>query len=200
MSANPTATATAKQRLREQFRTARLALSDADYTARSTAICKQIATLPEIREAETVHVYWPLVERREIDTRPLIGALLAEGKSIVLPVVESFAGTPVLRHIRFDGEDRMRRNRWNILEPVGTEEVAPHDFDAVIVPAFGVGRNGHRVGHGRGFYDAFLAAVDAPKIGAVYAACFVDAVPAEPHDVPLDLVVTEREIWRAARS
>ena len=44
--------------------------------------------------------------------------------------------------------------------------------------------------------DAFLAAVEAPAVGAVFADCFVERVPAEAHDVPLDVVVTEREVWR----
>ena len=189
---------TAKHRLREQFRAVRLALSAAEYAAHSRAICERLAALPEIRRADAVHVYWPLVARREVDTRPLIRALHAEGKVLVMPVVAAFAGQPTLRHVRFDGETRMRPNRWGIAEPEGDDEIAPEALDAVVVPAFGAGRNGHRIGHGRGFYDAFLAAVPTPKIGAVYANALVASVPAEPHDVALDLVVTEREVWRVA--
>ena len=185
-----------KTALRERFRTARLALSGAEYATHSAAICERLAALHEIRDAETVHVYWPLVARREVDTRPLIRALHAEGKAIALPVVASFDGQPALRHLRFEGEERMQLNRWGIPEPVGTDDITPKELDAVVVPAFGAGRNGHRIGHGRGFYDAFLAAVRAPKIGAVYANTFVLAVPAEPHDVALDRVVTEDEVWR----
>ena len=89
----------------------------------------------------------------------------------------------------------MRSNRWGILEPHGTPEVDLDTLDAVVVPAFGAGRNGHRIGHGRGFYDAFLSTIDAPAIGAVFAECFVDHVPADVHDVPLDMIVSEREVW-----
>ena len=153
--------------------------------------------------AETRHdvpvIVQPLVARREVDTRPLIRTLRSEGRTVVLPVVASFAGAPRLRHVRFEGEDRMRPNRWGIAEPAGAEEVEPEALDAVVVPAFGAGRDGHRIGHGRGFYDAFLAGLDALTVGAVYARCLVATVPAEPHDVPLDLVVTEREVVRRTR-
>lgn len=184
-----------KRALRARFRAARRSLSEAEYVAFSAAICARIAALPEIEAARTVHVYWPLVGRREVDTRPLIRRLHDAGKAVVLPVVADVS-TATLRHVRFEGEGPMRPNRWGIPEPVGTEEVAPEALDAVVVPAFGAGRDGHRIGHGRGFYDAFLAGLAALTVGAVYASCLVDHLPAEPHDVPLDVVVTERETWR----
>lgn len=191
---NPDAAA-AKQALRARFHAARLALSDAEYEARSAAICDRIGALPEVGAARTVHVYWPLVGRREVDTRPLIRALHAGGKRVVLPVVAGL-DAPSLRHRLYEGEGRMRPNRWGIPEPAGTAEVAPDALDAVVVPAFGAGRDGHRIGHGRGFYDAFLAGLGAPTVGAVFADCFVERVPAEPHDVALACIVTEREAWR----
>lgn len=191
--------APSKQHLRERFQAARLAHSDAEVAAHSAAICERTATLPEISTAKTVHVYWPIIRRREVDTRPLIRTLQAEGKTVVLPVVAAFGGMPTLRHVRFEGEARMQPNRWGIPEPVDTAEVEVSALDAVVVPALGAGRDGHRLGHGHGFYDAFLAVVSVPKIGVVYANTFVDAVPAEPHDVPLDVIVTELETWRVAR-
>lgn len=190
--------AISKERLREQFRATRLALSPDEAAANSAAICERLAALPEIRAARVVHVYWPLLARREVDTRPLIRRLVASGTRVVLPTVAAFDGAPRLRHVTFESEDRMRLNRWGIPEPFDTAAIDPAELDAVIVPAFGAGRDGHRIGHGRGYYDAFLASVTVPAIGAVYAACFVDTVPAEAHDVALDVIVTEREAWRPA--
>lgn len=189
----------AKQALRERFAATRLALSEADVAAHSARIGAQVALLPEIRRANTVHVFWPIRARHEVDTRPLIHHLQAEGKAVVLPVVAPVAGRPLLRHVRFEGEERMQTNRWGISEPVGTDDVPVETLDAVVVPALGAGRNGHRIGHGRGYYDLFLAGLSVPTVGVVYAECLLDHVPAESHDVSLDVLVTEQEVWRIPR-
>jgi 5-formyltetrahydrofolate cyclo-ligase len=135
-----------------------------------------------------------MVERGEIDTRPLIRTLHEQGVEIVLPVVTSFSnGSPAMTHRRYTGDDALRPNRWGVQEPIGTDAVSPDVLDGVIVPALGAGRNGHRIGHGRGYYDAFLADLDAPTVALVYDACLVDAVPADVHDVPMSAIVTEHE-------
>ena len=190
-----------KDELRAEFEHYRASLDEATYRAKSTAICERAAALPEIHQAETVHAYWPQTKEHEIDTRPLIRRLRDEGKRIVLPRVVSFApdAPPEMEHVLFTGEDALRTNRWGLREPAGSETVAPSALDAVVVPAFGTGRtDGHRIGHGRGFYDAFLNPISAFTVGLVYAACLRDAVPAEAHDVPLRALVTERETLRSA--
>lgn len=191
--------ASAKETLRAQFRTYRSQLAPDAVATKSAAIVQRVRALPEVRRAGTVHCYWPLVDRGEIDTRPLICALHARGVRVVLPVVASFDGpAPTLRHHCFDGHAALRTNRWGLYEPDGTEAVVPEALDVVIVPALGAGRNGHRIGHGFGYYDAFLAPLDVPTIALVYNGCLVDAVPPAPHDVPVSVIATERECLRPA--
>jgi 5-formyltetrahydrofolate cyclo-ligase len=187
-----------KARLRARFLRERLALSEADYAARSALIRARLLALPEVEAAGTVHVYWPLVEKREVDTRPLVAALHARGVRVVLPVVvpRSEGAAPRLRRALFEGEDRLTRTPWGLFEPAGPDfEGEP---DVVIVPAFGAGRDGHRIGHGAGYYDAFLAGLQAFTACPVYAACLVETIPAEPHDRRVDAVVTEDEVIRVA--
>ena len=189
-----------KTALRQQFRAFRAGLSEAQYTARSAALVAQIQSLPELRRAKTVHMYWPLTLRREIDLRPLIDSLHRSGKQIVLPVVDTFSSTPEhapgLRHVRFEKMEALRPNRWGIHEPTGGKSVPIEDIDVVVVPALGAGRNGHRLGYGKGYYDAFLRRLTAPTLCPVYADCLVEQMPAEPHDVPLTILITEDEIIR----
>lgn len=190
-----------KEMLREQFRAYRTHLAPEAVAAKSTAILRGVQALPEVRHAQTVHCYWPLVERGEIDTRPLIRTLHERGVCVVLPVVDGVAdGAPRLQHRRYEGPEALCTNRWNLHEPVGTEAVVPETLDLVIVPALGVGRNGHRIGHGYGYYDAFLASLDVPTVALVYDACLVDDVPAEAHDVPVSVIVTERRCLRRNRT
>jgi 5-formyltetrahydrofolate cyclo-ligase len=182
-----------KALLRARFAAARLAMSDEAYLAASGAICDRLAALPPVEQADTIHVYWPLVARREVDTRPLIARLAEKGRRIVMPVVAPTDSDPrAMRHVAFAGEEELRASRWGLLEPVG-EDVGLGEIDVVIVPAFGAGRNGHRIGHGRGYYDAFLARCPAIAVAAVFANCLVDYVPAEAHDIPVAAIVTERE-------
>ncbi len=185
-----------KADLRERFRAVRAGLSDAEYAAHSARVVAKAKTLPELQQAETVHTYWPLVQSREVDIRPLIAWLQASGKQIVLPVVDSFTGAPRLRHLRFETPEALRPNRWGIHEPTGGKSVPIETIDAVVVPALGAGRNGHRLGYGKGYYDAFLNALKAPAICPVFAACLIDQAPAEEHDAPLDILITEDEIIR----
>ena len=185
-----------KADLRGRFRTVRAGFSDAEYAARSAQVVAQAITLPELQQAETVHAYWPLLRSREIDIRPLIAWLQASGKQIVLPVVDSFTGAPRLRHVRFEMPEALRPNRWGIHEPTGGKSVPVETIDAVVVPALGAGRNGHRLGFGKGYYDAFLRTLVASTICPVFAACLVDHAPAEAHDAPLDILITEDEIIR----
>ena len=194
-----------KARLRARFRQARLALSEADYAARSALIRERLLALPEVEAARTVHVYWPMTERREVDVRPLVADLHARGVRVLLPVVvpRTPGEPPRLRHARFEGEARLARTPWGLYEPTGPDvdpgsgpRQAPGALDVVVVPAFGAGRNGHRIGHGAGYYDAFLAGTAAFTVCPVFASCFVDRVPAEPHDRRVDAVVTEEETVR----
>lgn len=186
-----------KAALRARFRAARAALADEEYTRRSTAICRRIETLPEWQAARTVHLYWPLTKRREVDTRSLLDALTAEGRRAALPVVLPGAA-PRLAHRLYEGRAALRLGRFGIPEPTGTPAVASEEMDLAVVPAFGAGCNGHRIGHGAGYYDAFLAGLSVPTVCPVYHACLVRAVPAEAHDVPVSIIVTERTTLRIA--
>lgn len=187
--------ATLRQRLRQLRRT--IPPRDADTHTR--AIIARMQTLEVLVRASTVHMYWPAEKASEIDLRTLIYWLRARGKQIVLPIVEHSPDAPTMSHARFTGMCDLERNAWGILEPKSGKRVDPQEIDAVVVPAFGAGRNGHRVGYGKGYYDAFLQHVNAPLLCPVYADCLVDHCPAEPHDVCMDILITENKILWPAR-
>jgi 5-formyltetrahydrofolate cyclo-ligase len=192
---------TSKDEFRTQFRAYRRDLSVTAYAARSALICGHVLGLRAVTEASMVHAYWPQAVKREVDTRPLIGALRGLGTEVVLPVVASYdPAAPDMEHRRYTGPGALTPNRWGIPEPTDTERVPPDALDAVIVPALGAGRNGHRIGHGSGYYDTFLNGVDVPRVILVYEHCLIPSVPADPHDVPGTHVVTERGLRFDART
>lgn len=196
---SPPSTPTSKGERRTQFRAYRQGLSPAAYAARSALICSRALGLPSVVDASVVHTYWPQLEEGEVDTRPLIGALRGGGTEIVLPVVTSYdPEAPEMEHRRYEGPGKMTTNRWGIREPAQTERVSPDTLEVVIVPALGAGCNGHRIGHGLGYYDAFLSGLTVPRIVLVYEQCLLPTVPADPHDIPGTAIVTERGVTQVA--
>jgi 5-formyltetrahydrofolate cyclo-ligase len=182
-----------KESWRRRFRTYRRSLSPGAYRARSTLVAHRCLAVSDVARADAVHAYWPLTDQREVDTRPLIAGLRGRGARIVLPVVTSFEpDTPSLEHRQYRGPKSLHTNRWCIREPWHTDRVSLDTVDVVLVPALGIGENGHRLGHGSGYYDAFLQSLTCPRIGLTYEACLVSSVPHASHDVPLTHIVTER--------
>lgn len=185
--------ALSKTEWRDRFRDYRQNLSGDRYAAFGTLIGSRVLGLPVVDGTSVIHVYWPLPEQGEVDTRPLIGALRSQNVDVVLPVVTSYdPATPTMEHRRYEGPSKMSTNRWGIREPKHTTRVAAKNIDVVLVPALGVARDGTRIGQGAGYYDAFLKQVDIPMVALTYEACFVSELPSEPHDVAVTHVVTEQ--------
>jgi 5-formyltetrahydrofolate cyclo-ligase len=85
---------------------------------------------------------------------------------------------------------------FGILEPREAVVVEPSAIDFVLVPARGYDRSGNRIGRGGGYYDRYMAqpAFRAVRCGVAFAAQVLDSIPHTPHDLPVELLVTERSI------
>ena len=152
-----------KKALRKKLLSYRLALPNASYDELNKGIYKNLILLEEIKNANTIHCFWPIIEKREIDTAPFIKTLVSLDKQVVLPVVTSFKDginiAPRMVHRRFEGETNLITNRWGVKEPAQKKPFPVEDLDAVVVPALGVARNGTRLGYGKGYYDEFSGRV-----------------------------------------
>ena len=177
---------------RRRFRAIREETPPRALAAASRQIVGRLRALPEVAAARAVHLFWPVAG--EVDLRPLAEALAADGVTVALPAV---VGPRALAHRRFEGAGRLVEGRWGLMEPApDAPAVDPARLDVVVVPALALGRDGSRLGTGGGFYDAFLATTPALRVGVAVSAALVDAVPTEPHDARLDVVVTEAETVR----
>ena len=139
-----------------------------------------------------VGVYWPL--REEADTRHLAHALAYHEFVTALPAVQG-RGRP-LAFRRWTSRDGLIAGPFDIMEPSRrAAEVRP---DILFVPLAAFDRRGHRIGYGGGYYDLTLRELRGMKqilaIGVAFATQEVAEVPVEPHDEPLDLVITESEL------
>lgn len=134
---------------------------------------------------------WPY--KGEYDARFLARRLRARGAVTALPVVVA-PKTPLVFREWHPGV-RLAPGVLGIPYPVGSREVAP---DAVIVPLVGFDDAGYRLGYGGGYFDRTLAALARKPvvIGVAYETAHLDTIHPQPHDVPMDWIVTERGIYR----
>ncbi len=184
-----------KRELRARFDAYRRRLSVEAHAALSAAIVARLEALPAYRSARCVHAFWPMVERGEVDLRPLLLAGHRAGKQILLPVVIPHQGA-AMTHRLFEGEERLQPRALGVHEPMGAETVPDEAIDLVLTPALGADLSGYRLGYGKGFYDAFLGRLAARAVCTVFDACIVETLPREPHDIPVSYLVTESRLLR----
>ena len=89
-------------------------------------------------------------------------------------------------------ESRLALGSFHIEEPTGNDCSDVDDMEMIVVPAVAYDRRGNRVGRGKGYYDRLLATSRARKVGVAYDFQLVDEIDAEPHDVRVDVVITDR--------
>lgn len=88
-------------------------------------------------------------------------------------------------------ESRLELGTFHIEEPTGHDLTDPAEIELVVVPAVAYDRKGRRLGRGKGFYDRFLKTTKATKVGIGYEFQLLDEIPSEPHDISMDIVVTQ---------
>ncbi len=179
-----------KSELRRELHQRRNRLLDRDI--RSAAICERIARLTIFETAWVVHSYLPI--RSEVDVKPLLISALAEGKGIVVPIVEP--GDPNLSHVWLSSlqSNELEIGEFGILQPRKTRPARIGAWNVMLVPLLAFDRFGRRLGYGKGYYDRLLAVAPCPTIGIAFATQEVDELPYEPHDRNLDWIVTEDEV------
>ncbi|MDF1718796.1 MAG: 5-formyltetrahydrofolate cyclo-ligase [Antarcticimicrobium sp.] len=176
---------------RARLRAMRQALSvearDAIGQALSWHLRGLLAARIEPLRGRVLSGYWPI--KGEPDLRPLLAELHAAGVTVALPVVEVKAAPLAFR--RWTPDTRMVRGDWNI--PVPPPEADPLFPDIMLAPLMGWDGAGYRLGYGGGYFDRTLAAC-APRpftIGIGLQAARLASIYPQPHDIPLDTIVTE---------
>jgi 5-formyltetrahydrofolate cyclo-ligase len=192
MSDSPTSISAEKAMLRAAALAKRYALSGGQRMAAAQAIALRGLSI-EIMPGAVVAGYSPI--RSEIDPAPLMQELAARGMRLALPVIA--ARDARLGFRRWAANDKLLRGPLGILEPSpDAAEIVP---DIVLVPLAAFDRSGHRIGYGAGHYDRTLARLrDSQKIiaiGLAFAVQEIETIPVLPHDVALDYVLTETQLF-----
>jgi len=181
-----------KQLLRDRARALRSSLSPAEIREKSERICRNLMDVLDGENPLMVYVSKP----REVHTRALISLLLAQGKSVVVPIIEK--DTKTLRLSYLDDPAVLSQSTFNVLEPVGHELPAQaSDVKAVIIPMLAFDKRGNRLGYGAGYYDRFLTThPHLTRIGIAFACQELTEIPADPTDAGMDMIVTDTGIIR----
>lgn len=169
----------------------------------SSVIGANFTAQADYRDAETV--MWYIGCRTEVRTLPALQGELNRGKRIIIPYcTRDGQGHRKLGLWRLEDLAELTAGTWNIPEPPRTrwgepgKEIEPRDIDLILVPGVAFDRNGGRLGNGAGYYDRLLASVrhDTRLYGACFECQLLDQVAMEPHDIPMDYIVTEKAVYR----
>lgn len=187
-----------KRAVRNRIRAERRLRSPQQRRADAAALAAVVLELPEIATARCVALYASMPG--EPETEPLRRALRAGGTRVLLPIV---LDDGYLDWADDDG-DLHDTNGYGGPEPLGPRlgVDAISQAQVVLVPALAVDTLGNRLGQGAGFYDRTLPALDptVPVFAVVHDSEVFDAaivpVPVEPHDVPVDAILTPHRCLR----
>lgn len=178
-----------KNALRELIKQKRKALTHEEISEKSIKITDFLTTSQIYQNAKCICVY--MASFNEPRTLPLIQQAITDGKKICLPVTDIENTALSLSYI--SDTSSLKKGAYGILEPTVIDTADPHTVDLIIVPGIVFDRNGSRIGFGKGFYDRLLSDTNAVKIGVCYAFQLCKGIPADNHDIPMNMIVTEEE-------
>lgn len=183
--------------LRQRLTERRRALTPLQRITAAQGLRHTLEQLPEYLTDARVAGYW--ASNGELPLNVVIPPLAAREQQFLLPLI---GADRQLRFAPWQAGDAVQPNRYGIPEPVAPATwFAPFQLDLVLVPLLGFDRRGHRLGYGGGYYDrsfAFLKDQARPTepllVGIGYAFQELDELDAQPWDVALDFIATEREL------
>lgn len=183
-----------KKTIRQEVLRRRDAISKNVKKEKDIVIMQRIIQLPEFINAKTIFFYTSF--RSEVDTMDMIKVSLNTGKLIVLPKVDKENNRLKLYEIKNMNE--LARGYMWILEPFVSEDRLRDldDIDLIIIPGAAFDIYGNRLGYGAGFYDMLLSKMEKkiPIVAPAYEEQIVEKIPAEPHDIKVDKIVTDKKV------
>ena len=183
------AIAASKRALRAELRERRQMMSESSRDAAATGIAGQLDALVTRLGVRSMSCF--LSTTTEPGTRAFVDAAVHRGIRVLLPVTRTDGLLDWAVATRdLDITDGM----FGLPEPVGQllGPIAVNDVDLLVIPAAAVGRNGMRLGWGRGFFDKTLGSMEGcpPVYAVIYDSELLDEVPSDLHDQPVTGVVT----------
>lgn len=148
---------------------------------RSALILSKLESLPEFVAAKTVLLYFSLPD--EVQTGEFLNRWCGS-KRLVLPVVD---GDDLI--LKVYDPAKVDVGYQKIMEPTDTDIVEPENLDLAVIPGVAFDASNNRLGRGKGFYDRLLPRITCPLVGLCFGFQFVERIPMEDFDRPVDIVL-----------
>ena len=184
-----------KAELRQKLLSRRDSIPPEVRKAKNRLIRDSLLSLEEFRNAGVIFFFASF--RTEVDTTELIKISLSTGKHVVLPKVNQDRHDLLLFEVSDLGD--LAPGYMGIPEPSAeAKQMSINEVDIVVIPGAGYDASGNRVGYGGGYYDRLLSGLqkDIPVIAPAYEEQVTDSVPTEPHDIKVNVIVTDRRLIR----
>lgn len=162
---------------------------------KNNKIYKNFLDLEIINNLQNINLY--ISKEYEVDTKKIINYLLNRGKNLSVPYIDE-NDNMIMSSI--NSKTIFTYSKYNILVPSIIEKFDSEKIDCFIVPGISFSHNMDRVGRGKGYYDKFLFGKNAIKIGLCYEEQLINEIKTEKHDIPMDIIITERRILNGIKN
>ncbi|MEP6931941.1 MAG: 5-formyltetrahydrofolate cyclo-ligase [Flavobacterium sp.] len=185
---------TNKKELRLQYKNLRKELSPEEVEEKSLGIANNLIQLP-IWDKTYYHVFLPIEEQKEVNTEYVLHLLSGKDKEIVIS--KSDFETRGMSHFLLTDNTKIKKNEYNIPEPVNGLPVVSEMIEVVFVPLLAFDILGNRVGYGKGFYDKFLSECkpETIKIGFSFFEAESQIDDVFELDIKLDYCITPLKVY-----
>ncbi|NRR92062.1 5-formyltetrahydrofolate cyclo-ligase [Winogradskyella undariae] len=184
-----------KSELRKKYKQLRKELTENQVENFSIEIANQLLKL-DIWSKTFFHLFLTIEEQKEINTDYILNILSGKDKNIIISK-SNFEDYSMTHYLLMDNT-RIKKNKYNIPEPVDGIEIPSSQLEVVFIPLLAFDKTGQRIGYGKGFYDRFLANCkpETLKIGLSFFDVEDETFEASENDIKLDYCVTPNRVFQ----
>ncbi len=182
-----------KDLLRKELIKKRKNVPKSEIYNKSQLIEKNLFRMYEFKSSKKILFY--ISYDNEVYTHDMIKKSISINKKIIVPISDVIKKNLILS--KLDRWEELEKGSYNILEPIrkNEKEILLDSINLIIVPAIGFDIKGNRLGHGLGYYDKLLKKSNiATHIGLAFEFQIIDHIQIEKHDIPVDMIITEKRI------
>ena len=184
-----------KENIRNELKLSRKNLPSILVEKKSLIIKEKLFATSEFIRSQKILFY--VSYDNEVRTHEMIKESMDSGKTVCVPFVKKDEHKII--PIKLENWNDLKIGSYNILEPKKNKlkKFPLEEIELIIVPGIGFDIHGNRIGHGMGYYDRLLrSANNCFKIGLGFHCQIVDYIPTDPHDVRLDMIITEKKSFK----